>query len=189
MFPALVLVGEEQGGQSLQQPDGVLGPEGAPNSTAGEGDEPAAWTLVPPGDGAADPSAPPTGAGAAGNKSQNASAVPVRYWSPVIFVAVALLVLFLTYRRTKGEESGNQVASSSDSSDLGEAATVPIHDRAPIIPPAREERKGPEKPPTQDLRETILGEEDAPPPQLLPAQPVAPVATGSSRCSGAPGAD
>lgn len=34
---------------------------------------------------------------------ENMSAVPIRYWSPVIFVVVALLVLFFTYRRKKGE--------------------------------------------------------------------------------------
>lgn len=33
----------------------------------------------------------------------NGSGVPVKYWSPVIFVLLALLVLFFTYRRTKGE--------------------------------------------------------------------------------------
>ncbi|XP_064355047.1 atherin-like isoform X2 [Dromaius novaehollandiae] len=172
---ALVLVGEDQGGRSLEQPDRGAGPEGAPNSTAGEGGEPAAWTSVPAWDGATSPSALPPRA--AGNRSQSASAVPVRYWSPVIFVAVALLVLFLTYKRTKGEESSNQVALASDSSDLEEAADVPVHDTAPIVPPAAEERKGPEKPPPRDPTETVFCEPDAPPPQ--PSQPVAPAATSS----------
>jgi len=35
--------------------------------------------------------------------TENTSAVPVRYWAPVIFVVVALVVLFFTYRRTRGE--------------------------------------------------------------------------------------
>lgn len=33
----------------------------------------------------------------------NGSGVPIKYWSPAIFVLLALLVLFFTYRRTKGE--------------------------------------------------------------------------------------
>lgn len=33
----------------------------------------------------------------------NESGFPIRYWSPIIFVVFALLVLFFTYRRTKGD--------------------------------------------------------------------------------------
>lgn len=36
----------------------------------------------------------------------NASTLPIKYWSPAIFVVVALLVLFFTYRWTKGEGEG-----------------------------------------------------------------------------------
>ncbi|XP_068778099.1 uncharacterized protein [Struthio camelus] len=162
---ALVLIGEDQGGQSLTQPDSVLWPGGTRNSSARAGGGPVAWTSVPPWDRTPGPSALPTKAGAAGNKSHNASAIPIRYWSPVIFVALALLVLFLTYRRTRGEESNDQAASVSDDSDLGAPANIPVRDTAPIIPPAKEEQKGLEKPPTWDSSEP-----DAPLPQPLPPQ-------------------
>ncbi|KFQ92619.1 hypothetical protein Y956_04779, partial [Nipponia nippon] len=98
----------------------------------------------------------PTQAGAMGNKTQNASAVPVRYWSPVIFVVVALLVLFFTYRRTKGEGSQDQAAWASDSSEQLLKQSLPL---------LQEERKGAEKPPALEHTETCFCEPDPPPPQ------------------------
>ncbi|OXB70584.1 UNVERIFIED_CONTAM: hypothetical protein H355_011525 [Colinus virginianus] len=44
----------------------------------------------------------------------NALGFPIRYWSPVIFVVLALLVLFFTYRRTKGKGTQDPTTSLSD---------------------------------------------------------------------------
>ncbi|XP_075593261.1 uncharacterized protein LOC142598484 isoform X2 [Balearica regulorum gibbericeps] len=117
---ALVVKEGEPGHQSITQRDDVLEPTGAPTTTAGDVDNlmtcPTA-TPTPPQTG--DPFTTPV-LTRAGNKTQNASAVPVRYWAPVIFVVVALFVLFFTYRRNKGE-------------DLGALDHLPIHDTTPII--------------------------------------------------------
>ncbi|PKK18233.1 uncharacterized protein LOC102086697 isoform X1 [Columba livia] len=125
----------------------------------------------------------PTQTGAAENKTQNMSAVPIRYWSPAIFVVVALLVLFFTYRRKKGEGSQDQVAPTSDSSDLGALDPLPIQDTIPIIPAPQEERKGLEKPPEDT--ETNFSEPDPP----VPPQPDTPPAAGGPCCPRELGAD
>ncbi|XP_075593262.1 uncharacterized protein LOC142598484 isoform X3 [Balearica regulorum gibbericeps] len=181
---ALVVKEGEPGHQSITQRDDVLEPTGAPTTTAGDVDNlmtcPTA-TPTPPQTG--DPFTTPV-LTRAGNKTQNASAVPVRYWAPVIFVVVALFVLFFTYRRNKGEGSRDQSASASDSSDLGALDHLPIHDTTPIISAPQEERKGSEKPPAPEHTETTFCEPDPPPPQ-----PDTPAAGSGPRCSGEPGAD
>ncbi|KAM6037967.1 uncharacterized protein LJ206_000174 isoform 2-T2 [Theristicus caerulescens] len=205
---ALVLKEKEPGHQSTTQHDGVLEPRhqsttqrddvprptGDPTTTAGDVDKPTSRpTVTPTPPWTRDPITTPvlTQAGAMGNKTRNTSAVPVRYWSPVIFVVVALLVLFFTYRRTKGEGTQDQAASASDSSDLGALDHLPIQDTTPIIPASpqplpllQEERKGAEKPPALEQTETRFCEPDPPPPQ-----PDAPAAAAGPRCSGEPGAD
>ncbi|KAM7028903.1 uncharacterized protein M8220_014046 [Acridotheres tristis] len=65
-----------------------------------------------------------------GNGTRASSGVPARYWSPVIFVVLALLVLFVTYHRTRDRGIRDQVTSGSDSSDLG--ALVQPHDPDPV---------------------------------------------------------
>ncbi|XP_074709300.1 uncharacterized protein LOC141936324 isoform X3 [Strix uralensis] len=106
------------------------------------------------------------------------------YWSPAIFVVVALLVLFFTYRRTKGEGSRDRADPASDSSDLGALVDIPIHDTAPIIPAPQEDRRGLEDPPAPEHTETTICELDPPPPQ-----PDTPPAANGPRCSGEAGAD
>ncbi|KAM6229192.1 uncharacterized protein M6G45_015971 isoform 2-T2 [Spheniscus humboldti] len=171
---ALVLKEEEPGHQS----DDISAPTRDPTTTTGIVDKLTMWPTVTPtppwtGDPITNPL--PTQAGAGGNKTQNASAVPIRYWSPAIFVVVALLVLFFTYRWTKGE-------------DLGALDHLPIHNTTPIIPTPQEEKR-PEKAPTLEHTKTTFCEPDPPPPQLLPPQPDTPTAAGGPRCSGEPGAD
>ncbi|KAM9626177.1 uncharacterized protein ACIBXB_019298 isoform 2-T2 [Morphnus guianensis] len=112
---------------------------------------------------------------------ENTSAVPIRYWSPAIFVVVALLVLFFTYRRTKGEGTQDQATPASDSSDLGALDHLPIQDTTPIIPTSQE-KKGPEKP--SEHTETTFCEPDPPPPQPLPPQVFHPNALNPSAWQG-----
>ncbi|XP_075032398.1 uncharacterized protein LOC142094296 [Calonectris borealis] len=187
---ALVLKKEEPRRQSTTQHDDVLEPTGDPTATAGDADKLTTWPMVTPtplwtGDPIATPV--PTRAGTTGNKTQHASAVPIRYWSPAVFVLVALLVLFFTYRRTKGEGSRDRAAS--DSSDLGALDHLPIRDTPSTIPAPQEEGKGPAKPPAPEHTETTFCKPDPPAPHPLPPQPDTPTAAGGPRCSGEPGAD
>ncbi|XP_068031262.1 uncharacterized protein [Anomalospiza imberbis] len=62
------------------------------------------------------------------------SGVPARYWSPVIFVVLALLVLFVTYQRTKDKGIQDRATSGSDSSDLGALVQPQVRDPIPKIP-------------------------------------------------------
>ncbi|KAM6330945.1 uncharacterized protein FN964_015114 [Alca torda] len=184
---ALDLQEQEPGHDSSTQSHDVPAPTGAPTTSSRDVDTPPTWPTATPtlpctGDPVTTPLA--TRAGTAGNKTQNASAVPIRYWSPTIFVVVALLVLFFTYRWTKGEGSQDQTAPASDSSDLGALDHVPAHDTTPIIPPPQEERKGPEPPPAPPHAETTFCEPDPPPPQSD-----TPPAPSGPPCSGEPGAD
>ncbi|KAM8986399.1 uncharacterized protein PRD47_018615 isoform 5-T5 [Ara ararauna] len=107
----------------------------------------------------------------------NASALPIKYWSPAIFVVVALLVLFFTYQWTQGEGTRDRATSTSDSSDLGalDASSTP----KPTAP--QEERKEPEKPRAPECTETTFSEQDP--------QPGTPPATSGPHCSEQPGAD
>ncbi|XP_074709298.1 uncharacterized protein LOC141936324 isoform X1 [Strix uralensis] len=184
---ALVLKEKESGHQSTTQRDDVLEPTGDPTTTTRNEDKLTTWpatTPTPPWTG--DPLTTPmlTRVGTVGNKTQNAAAVPIRYWSPAIFVVVALLVLFFTYRRTKGEGSRDRADPASDSSDLGALVDIPIHDTAPIIPAPQEDRRGLEDPPAPEHTETTICELDPPPPQ-----PDTPPAANGPRCSGEAGAD
>ncbi|XP_075301551.1 uncharacterized protein LOC142365032 [Opisthocomus hoazin] len=166
---ALDLKGEEPGHPSTTQRDDVLEPTGDPTTSIVDVEELTTWPTATPtplwsGD---PPTTPvPIQAGAAGNKTQNTSAVPVRYWAPVIFVVVALVVLFFTYRRTRGEGTQDQAASASSSSDLGALDHVPSRDTTPIIPAPQEQRKELEKPPPPEhteTTETTFCEPDPPP--------------------------
>ncbi|CAN8207028.1 unnamed protein product [Coccothraustes coccothraustes] len=105
-FPALGFQEEESrnGNVTEETPEGTrdpLEPPGHPSTAAGDGDTVTTWprvTTSPPrslGDLAVTP---------AGNQTRTSSGVPARYWSPVIFVALALLVLFVTYQRTKDKD-------------------------------------------------------------------------------------
>ncbi|XP_074784884.1 uncharacterized protein LOC141971443 [Athene noctua] len=134
---AFVLKEKESGHQSTTQRDDVPEPTGDPTATTGNADKLTTWAVTTPSPPwSRDPLTTPvlTRAGTVGSKTQNAAAVPIRYWSPAIFVVVALLVLFFTYRWTKGEGSRDRADPASDSSDLGALVDIPIHDTAPIIP-------------------------------------------------------
>ncbi|XP_074665490.1 uncharacterized protein LOC141916664 isoform X2 [Strix aluco] len=171
---ALVLKEKESGHQSTTQRDDVLEPTGDPTTTTRNEDKLTTWpatTPTPPWTGDTLTTPVLTQVGTVGNKTQNAAAVPIRYWSPAIFVVVALLVLFFTYRRTKGE-------------DLGALVDIPIYDTTPIIPAPQEKRRGLEDPPAPEHTETTICEPDPPPPQ-----PDTPPAADGPRCSGEAGAD
>ncbi|XP_029881457.1 uncharacterized protein LOC115346002 isoform X2 [Aquila chrysaetos chrysaetos] len=181
---ALILKKEEPGHQSTTQSDDVLEHMGEPTTTAEDVDKLTRWptaTPMPPWTTDTITTSMPTRAGAVGNKTQNTSAVPIRYWSPAIFVVVALLVLFFTYRRTKGEGTQDQATPASDSSDLGALDHLPIQDTTPIIPTSQE-KKGPEKPP--EHTETTFCEPDPPPSQPLPPQVFHPNALNPSAWQG-----
>ncbi|XP_071583175.1 uncharacterized protein [Heliangelus exortis] len=57
--------------------------------------------------------------------------VHFRYWAPALFVAIALLVLLINYRWTKGEETEDEATSASDTSDLGAPSHIPA--QAPTL--------------------------------------------------------
>ncbi|XP_064494363.1 uncharacterized protein LOC135403886 [Pseudopipra pipra] len=182
--------GEEPGNQSVTGQDATLettgdplgttgdplGTTGAPldttgpPTTAGDVPTPRTWPTDPP-----TPPWTPLPSRATRNQTQSSSGVPVRYWSPVIFVGVALLVLFFTYHRKKGEGSRDGAVAGSDSSDLGVLDHPPAHDTTPIIEAPQGERKGPETPPAADDTETAFCEPDPPQPQ-----PHSPPAAGGS---------
>ncbi|XP_055552468.1 uncharacterized protein LOC106630846 isoform X2 [Falco cherrug] len=162
---ALVLKEKEPGHQNTTQHDDTLEPTGDPTTTARDVAKLTTWpTATPTPPWTWDPHHP-AGADASRRRGEQNP-----YWSPGIFVVVALLVLLVTYWRTKGEGSRDRAASASDSSDLGALDHVPNHDTTPIIPIAQEERKGLEKPPDLEHNETTFCEPDPPPPQLLPSQ-------------------
>ncbi|XP_066842073.1 uncharacterized protein [Anser cygnoides] len=186
---ALALEGEELWDQNITQHDDNPEAMGDPTAATRDVDGMQTWPVASPTPPLTrDPPTitTPTQAGSLGNQTQNGSGVPVKYWSPVIFVLLALLVLFFTYRRTKGEGTRDPATSISDFSD----ALVLEHDTALILPAAQGDRKGAEKPQAQELTETTFCQPDPPPGQPLPSQqPDAPEATGGARCSGEPGAD
>ncbi|KAM9214818.1 uncharacterized protein RG961_012537 [Leptosomus discolor] len=166
---ALVLQKEEPGDQSTTQCDNTSGPTGDPTTTTGDVDKLTTWPMVTStASWTVDPITTPvlTRAGPTENKTQNASAVPIRYWSPAIFVVVALLVLFLTYRRTKGEGTQDQATSASDSSDLGGLDDIAIRDTTPINPTPQGEKKGLEEPSPRHA-ETTFCELGSPLPQVF----------------------
>ncbi|XP_040394978.1 uncharacterized protein LOC121060865 isoform X2 [Cygnus olor] len=184
----LALEGEELWDQNITQHDDNPEAMGDPTAATRDVDGMKTWPVASPTPSLTrDPPTitAPTQAGSLGNQTQNGSGVPVKYWSPVIFVLLALLVLFFTYRRTKGEGTRDPTTSISDFSD----ALVLEHDTALILPAAQEDRKGAEKPQAQELTETTFCQPDPPPGQPLPSQPAVPEATGGARCSGEPGAD
>lgn len=61
----------------------------------------------------------------------NESGFPIRYWSPVIFVVLALLVLFFTYRRTKGNGELLCWGTGTTEAPTGKGAGNLKHPRAP----------------------------------------------------------
>ncbi|XP_053907020.1 uncharacterized protein LOC128849388 isoform X2 [Cuculus canorus] len=168
---------EEPGHQNNTQHDDIPDPTGDPTTSTEAVDQLTAWPTLPWTTHSISTAAV-TQAGATGNKTEHAAAVPIRYWSPVIFVLLALLVLFFTYRRTKGEGSRDQAAPDSSSSDLGALDHLPIQDTTPIVPVPQEERKGSEKPSTSAYTETTFCEPDPspppPPPQVFHPRAPAP---------------
>ncbi|XP_038023748.2 uncharacterized protein [Anas platyrhynchos] len=186
---ALTLKGEELWDQDVIQHDDNPEATGDPTADTRDVDGMKTWPVASPTPTSTrDPPniTAPTQAGSLGNQTRNGSGVPVKYWSPVIFVLLALLVLFFTYRRTKGEGTREPTTSISDFSD----ALVQEHDTALIIPAAQEDRKGAENPHAQELTETTFCQPDPPPGQPLPSQqPAVPAATGDPCSSGEPGAD
>ncbi|XP_049660221.1 uncharacterized protein LOC126040253 isoform X2 [Accipiter gentilis] len=173
---ALILRKGEQGHQSTTQRDDILEHVGEPTTTTEDVDKLTRWptaTPMPPWTADTITTSMPT-------RAENTSAVPIRYWSPAIFVVVALLVLFFTYRQTKGEGTQDQATPASDSSDLGALDHLPIQDTTPIIPSSQEEKKGPEKP--SEHTETTFCEPD--PPLPLPPKVFHPNALNPSAWQG-----
>ncbi|XP_065605050.1 uncharacterized protein LOC136056675 isoform X2 [Cyrtonyx montezumae] len=120
-------------------------------------------------------------AGAPGNQTRNALGFPIRYWSPVIFVVLALLVLFFTYRKTKGKGTQDPTTSLSDFSDV----VTPENDTALIVPAAQ---KRSDNPPPQELSK-ITPCQPAPCPDQPSQQPADPTTAGSPLCSVVPNGD
>ncbi|XP_048144629.1 uncharacterized protein LOC125318182 isoform X3 [Corvus hawaiiensis] len=156
---------EEPGNGSVTLPEESPGPPGHPTTATGHaGTTVTTWpraTTGPPwsGDLAVTP---------AGNQTRTSSGVPVRYWSPVLFVLLALLVLFVTYQKTKGKGIQDRAMSGSDSSDLGALVQPPVQDPIPKIPALQRERKDPETPPGLDQSETTFSQ---PEPSQAPGVP------------------
>ncbi|RLV63396.1 hypothetical protein DV515_00018314, partial [Chloebia gouldiae] len=59
------------------------------------------------------------------NQTRSSSGVPARYWSPVIFVVLALLVLFVTYQRTKDKGQSPLPATKTPKTPKLPEATTP----------------------------------------------------------------
>ncbi|XP_031462186.1 uncharacterized protein LOC116237279 isoform X2 [Phasianus colchicus] len=179
-WQALALKGEGQGDNNITQHSDILEATGAPITTTWDV---SGLTTGPVGS----PSPSDTGnlttitvplqAGAPGNQTRNESGFPIRYWSPIIFVVLALLVLFFTYRRTKGNGSQEPTTSISDFSD----EATPENDTALIVTAAQ---KRSDNPPPQELSKTTPCQPA--PPSEQPSQPTDPTTVGSSLCSGVP---
>ncbi|XP_041876482.1 uncharacterized protein LOC121660938 isoform X4 [Corvus kubaryi] len=146
---------EEPGNGSVTPPEEPPGPPGHPTTATGHaGTTVTTWpraTTSPPWSG-------DLAVTAAGNQTRTSSGVPVRYWSPVLFVLLALLVLFVTYQKTKGKGIQDRAMSGSDSSDLGALVQTPVQDPIPKIPALQRERKDPETPPGLDQSETTFSQ-------------------------------
>lgn len=103
---------------------------------------------------------------------------PIRYWTPIIFVVIALLVLFFTYRRTKSNGTPEATTSISDFSDVAD----PENDTALIVPAAQ---KRSDNPLPQELSKTTPSL-PAPASEQPSQQPTDPTTAGSPLCSGVP---
>ncbi|XP_030329742.1 SLAM family member 5-like isoform X3 [Strigops habroptila] len=181
---AALVIKEDSGHQSPMQRDEGLELLTDPNTTTGDMDKLMTWpTASPTPPWSRDPITTTvlTQTDAAGNKTRNASAVPIKYWSPALFVVVALLVLFFTYQWTKGEGTRDRATSINDSSDLGALD----HTSTPKTAAPQEERKDPEKSPALEHTETTFSEPDPTP----DPQPDSPAATSGPHCSQEPSAD
>ncbi|XP_021138502.1 uncharacterized protein LOC102086697 isoform X2 [Columba livia] len=109
---------------------------------------------------------------------------PMASLTPLVTeVPVTTLVPTQTGAAENKTRSQDQVAPTSDSSDLGALDPLPIQDTIPIIPAPQEERKGLEKPPEDT--ETNFSEPDPP----VPPQPDTPPAAGGPCCPRELGAD
>lgn len=73
-------------------------------------------------------------------------------------MALALLVLFVTYHRKRDKGIRDLATSGSDSSDLGALVQPQVHDPIPKIPALQREGKDPETPPGPELTETSFGQ-------------------------------
>ncbi|XP_072703078.1 uncharacterized protein [Ciconia boyciana] len=162
---ALVLKEKEPGRPSATQRDNVPEPTGDPTTTARDVDKlPTRPTVTQPPLWTRDPitTPVPTRAGAAGNKTQNASAVPIREPGP--------------------SRLCQQLFRFGSPGPRPHPGHHPNNPRSP-------ERKRPEKSSAVEHTETTFCEPDPPRPQLLLPQPDTPAAAGGPCCSGEPGAD
>ncbi|XP_052558986.1 uncharacterized protein LOC128090615 isoform X2 [Tympanuchus pallidicinctus] len=166
---ALALKGEDQGGNNNTLHSDISEATGAPTTAtrdvSGLTTRPVGFPS-PSDAGNLTTITVPLQADAPGNQTRNESGFPIRYWSPIIFVVFALLVLFFTYRRTKGDGSREPTTSISDFSD--EAA--PENDTALIAPRAQ---KRSDNPLPQEQSKTTPCQPD-PPQNSLPSSPQIP---------------
>ncbi|XP_048785086.1 uncharacterized protein LOC125685760 [Lagopus muta] len=178
---ALALKGEDQGDNNITQHSDISEAMGAPTTAtrdvSGMTTRPVGFPS-PSDAGNLTTITVPLQADAPGNQTRNESGFPIRYWSPIIFVVFALLVLFFTYRRTKGDGSQEPTTSISDFSD--EAA--PENDTALIAPPAQKRSDNPL--PQEQSKTTSC--QPAPPSEQPSQEPTDPTTVGSSLCSGVP---
>ncbi|XP_021232430.1 uncharacterized protein LOC110387977 isoform X3 [Numida meleagris] len=180
---ALALKGEGPGDQNITQHSDISETTGAPTTATRDV---SGLTTGPVGSPSPSGTGDPTTitvslqAGAPGNQTRKESGFPIRYWSPVIFVVLALLVLFFTYRRTKGKGTQDPTTSLSDFSDVA----TPENDTALIVPAAQKS----DNPLPQELSKTTPCQ-PAPPSDQPSQQPTTPTVPGSPLCSGVPSAD
>ncbi|XP_025048098.1 uncharacterized protein LOC112548074 [Alligator sinensis] len=105
-------------------------PEGDFNGTTKETARNTTWiptTLAGPTEGSTDAYTVNRGDTTADNAKVSSSISP-KYWSPIIFVVLALIVLFFTYRRKRGRGTSSRAASMAESSD-SDMPIVPDPDR------------------------------------------------------------
>ncbi|XP_040546977.1 uncharacterized protein LOC121107558 isoform X1 [Gallus gallus] len=175
---ALALKGEGLGDHNITQHSDILEETGAPTTATRDVTMGPVSSPSPSGTGNPITITVPLQAGAPGNQTRNESGFPIRYWSPVIFVVLALLVLFFTYRRTKGNGTQEPTTSISDFSDVATAE----NDTALTVPDAQ---KSADNPPPQELSKTTSCQ-PAPPSEQSSQQPTDPITGGSPLCSGVP---
>ncbi|XP_030321136.1 uncharacterized protein LOC115599680 [Calypte anna] len=85
-----------------------------------------------------------TRGGAGGNSTDTSLDVHFRYWAPALFVTIALLMLLISYHRTKGKETEDEATSASHTSESGalripipeEESEIPSDSKSPKIPPS-----------------------------------------------------
>ncbi|CAM4694936.1 unnamed protein product [Caretta caretta] len=89
----------------------------------------------------------------------------IKYWVPLVFMVIALITLYFTYRKTTERDSRSRAGSSSQSSDSDSQDNQAVHSAAHVNPhPEAWNRTGEETPTTKKNEEALADPDPSPQP-------------------------